>query len=64
MVVCVLIPPFALTKNYRSKRQLGNILRWPIYNISVQVIMPNYPVIIYQRRSSIVSLETYPFNLF
>ena len=48
---------FALTKGQRSKRQLYNSLRWPIYifNLVDLTKLPCYP----HRRSTTVSLETF-----
>ena len=53
----------ALTKAWRSRRQLFNSLRWPIYvfNSVVTFSTQLLPAILSHRRSTIVSLETYPF---
>ena len=54
---------FALTKGYRSKCQLFYPLRWPIYVFN-SVVNTKLPVILSHRRSSTVSLETYPLTLY
>ena len=45
---------------YRSKRQLLNPSRWPIYVINSVLILLNYPVILSHRRSPTVSSKTNP----
>ena len=52
--------PFPLTKDQRSKRQLLNLCGGQ-FTLSTQLIIPNYTAIISRRRSTTVSLETYPF---
>ena len=49
------VDAFAVTKGWRSKRLLWNPLRWPIYVINSFVI-PNYPAILFHRRSTTVFL--------
>ena len=48
------IPPIALTKGLRSKRQLFYSLRWPI-DVFNSVVNTKLPAILYHRRSTTVS---------
>ena len=58
--LCILASFTSSSKGERSKRQLFYSLRWLIYVFN-PVVNTKLPAILSHRRSTTISLETYPF---